>query len=87
LTAVSARRCKFGEVAFLPRMTKLGQAKISDITEQIRVPCADGNNEAQLVDENKFGQYYELFGILHGPSGVDLQVRTIWMRESLSGVA
>ena len=68
-------------------MTKLGQAKISDITEQIRVPCADGNNEAQLVDENKFGQYYELFGILHGPSGVDLQVRTIWMRESLSGVA
>lgn len=46
----------------------------------------DGNNEAQLVDENKFGQYYELLGILHGPSGVDLRVRTIWMRESLSGV-
>ncbi len=41
--------------------------------------------EAQLVDENKFGQYYEIVGILHGPVGVDLRVKTIWMTERLSG--
>lgn len=47
----------------------------------------DSDDEAQLVDQNKFGQYYELIGILHGPSGIDLRVKTIWMRESLSGVS
>jgi hypothetical protein len=45
----------------------------------------DGN-EAQSIDVNKFGRYYEIVGILHGPSGIDLSVRTIWMTEHLSGV-
>ena len=41
--------------------------------------------DAQLVDENKFGRYFEVTGVLHGPSGVDLRVKTIWMTERLSG--
>jgi hypothetical protein len=45
----------------------------------------DGN-EAQQVDENKFGRYYEVVGTLRGPSGVGLGVRTIWMTEHLSEV-
>lgn len=44
----------------------------------------DGD-DVRLVDENKFGQYYEVLGVLHGPSGVDLRVKTIWMTERLSG--
>lgn len=44
----------------------------------------DGN-EAQMVDNNKFGRYYEVIGILHGPAGIELRVKTIWMTEHLSG--
>ena len=43
-------------------------------------------NEAVPVDENQFGRYYEVVGVLRGPLGVDLCVRTIWMTEHLSGV-
>ncbi|HVW21483.1 MAG TPA: hypothetical protein VHC86_09730 [Opitutaceae bacterium] len=42
-------------------------------------------NDAQLVDENKFGRYFEVPGVLSGPSGMRLRVRTIWMTEHLSG--
>jgi hypothetical protein len=41
--------------------------------------------DAQLVDENKFGRYFEAVGILNGPLGVNLRVKTIWMTEHLSG--
>lgn len=27
-----------------------------------------GQNEARLVDENRFGRYYEIVGALHGPA-------------------
>jgi hypothetical protein len=43
------------------------------------------SNEAQQIDENKFGRYYEIVGVLHGPNGVGLSVRTVWMTERLSG--
>jgi hypothetical protein len=33
---------------------------------------------------NQFGEYYEIRGVLRGPSGSPLCVRTIWMREHLS---
>jgi Domain of unknown function (DUF6883) len=33
-----------------------------------------------------FGQFYEIRGPLVGPNGVTLQVRSIWMKEDLSGV-
>ena len=42
--------------------------------------------EAQRLESNKFGQYYEIRGTLTGPNAVGLPVRTIWMTEHLSGV-
>jgi hypothetical protein len=42
--------------------------------------------EAQRLESNTFGQYYEVRGTLTGPNGVILPVRTIWMTEHLSGV-
>lgn len=49
--------------------------------ERIRVEC-----EAILVNDNKFGCYFEIAGVLRGPLGVGLRVKTIWMTEHLSGV-
>jgi hypothetical protein len=43
-------------------------------------------NEAVPIAENQFGRYYEIVGVLRGPLGVGLRVRTIWMTEHLSGV-
>jgi len=42
-------------------------------------------SEAQMVDNNEFGRYYEVVGVLRGPTGIDLRVKTIWMTEHLSG--
>jgi hypothetical protein len=42
--------------------------------------------EAQRLESNRFGQYYEVRGTLTGSNGVPLPVRTIWMTEHLSGV-
>ena len=42
--------------------------------------------EAQRLESNRFGQYYQIRGTLTGPNGVALPVRTIWMTEHLSGV-
>jgi hypothetical protein len=42
--------------------------------------------EAQRLESNTFGQYYEVRGTLTGPNDVILPVRTIWMTEHLSGV-
>lgn len=41
--------------------------------------------EAERLEFNKFGQYYQVRGTLTGPNGVALPVRTIWMTEHLSG--
>lgn len=43
-------------------------------------------SEANQVDDNKFGRYYELVGVLRGPLGAGLRVKTIWVTEHLSGV-
>lgn len=42
--------------------------------------------EAQLLESNQFGQYYEIRDTLIGPNGVILAVRTIWITEHLSGI-
>ncbi|MDI1335908.1 MAG: hypothetical protein PSU94_06955 [Lacunisphaera sp.] len=49
--------------------------------ERLRVDC-----EAIQVNDNKFGRYFEVTGVMRGPSGVGLRVKTIWMTEHLSGV-
>jgi hypothetical protein len=41
--------------------------------------------DAVAAGENKFGRYFEARGLLRGPNGVALRVRTIWMTEHLSG--
>ena len=51
-----------------------------DLRDQLR------QYEALPAQRNRFGQYYEVAGILRGPNGKRLKVRTIWMREHLSGV-
>ena len=42
--------------------------------------------EAVMLASNQFGRYYEIRGMLTGPNGKTLAVRTIWMTEHLSGV-
>jgi hypothetical protein len=34
-----------------------------------------------------YGDLYEVRGILRGPNGFELRVRTIWMREHATGLA
>lgn len=41
--------------------------------------------DAVVAGDNKFGRYFEIRGMLRGPNGVALRVRTIWMTEHLSG--
>ena len=43
------------------------------------------HGNAVPVDDNKFGRSYEIVGVLAGPLGIGLLVRTIWMTEHLSG--
>ena len=44
------------------------------------------SQDAQLLESNQFGQYYEIRGTLTGPNGGALAVRTIWITEHLSGI-
>jgi hypothetical protein len=41
--------------------------------------------DAVEAGESKFGRYFEVCGLLRGPNGIALMVRTIWMTEHLSG--
>jgi hypothetical protein len=42
--------------------------------------------DATPLNSTEFGQFYEIRGPLIGPNGVTLQIRSIWMKENLSGV-
>lgn len=61
--------------------TMLNPGALLGEIEKLRV-----EGEATLVNENKFGRYFEITGVMRGPSGVGLRVKTIWMSEHLSGV-
>jgi hypothetical protein len=41
--------------------------------------------DAKPAGTNQFGDYFEIRGLLRGPNGHALRVKTIWMREHLSG--
>jgi hypothetical protein len=41
--------------------------------------------DAVAAGENKFGRYFEARGLLRGPNGVAVSIRSIWMTEHLSG--
>jgi hypothetical protein len=42
--------------------------------------------EAEKLESNKFGQYYQIRGTLTGQNGTTLPIRTIWITEHLSGI-
>jgi hypothetical protein len=44
------------------------------------------SQEAVLLQRTKFGQFYEIRALLAGPNGRTLRIRSIWMKEHLSGV-
>jgi len=51
-----------------------------DIRQQILL------QEAVSIEQTRYGEYFEIRASLAGPSGVTLNVRTVWMKESSSGV-
>ena len=44
------------------------------------------SQEAVLLQRTKFGQFYEIRALLTGPNRNTLRIRSIWMKEHLSGV-
>lgn len=42
--------------------------------------------DATQLHSTPFGDFYEIRGALTGPNGIALSVRSIWMKEYLSGV-
>jgi hypothetical protein len=42
--------------------------------------------KAILIGQTKFGEFYEIRALLTGPNGTALRIRSIWMKEHLSGV-
>jgi hypothetical protein len=53
----------------------------SDLRSQIMTLDATPSSE-----ENRFGDTYEIRGLLTGPSGVSLKIVTIWMTEYETGL-
>ena len=51
-----------------------------DIRQQIL------SQEAVPIEQTRYGEYFEIRASLMGPNRVALNVRTVWMRESSSGV-
>jgi hypothetical protein len=41
--------------------------------------------EATLQESTRFGEKYVLLGVLKGPNGVSLPIRTIWERHNVMG--
>ena len=41
--------------------------------------------DAAPLQATQFGQFYEIHGALTGPNGAMIRVRSIWMKEHLSG--
>jgi hypothetical protein len=44
------------------------------------------SKEAILIGQTKFGKLYEIRALLTGPNGAALRIRSIWIKEHLSGV-
>ena len=44
------------------------------------------SQEAVPIEQTRYGEYFEIRASLSGPNRVALNVRTVWMRESSSGV-
>ncbi|MGH7846938.1 MAG: DUF6883 domain-containing protein [Candidatus Binatia bacterium] len=44
------------------------------------------SQEAVPIEQTRYGEYFEIRASLTGPNRVALNVRTVWMKESSSGV-
>lgn len=44
------------------------------------------SQEAVPIEQTRYGEYFEIRASLRGPNSVTVNVRTVWMRESRSGV-
>src|SRR5437899_9991121 len=53
---------------------------LGDLREQV-LP-----HDAVLLEKTKFGQFYEIRASLVGPNRITLRIRSIWMKEHLSGL-
>jgi hypothetical protein len=42
--------------------------------------------DAVLIEENDYGQLFEIRASLRGPAGTTLKVKSVWMQESESGM-
>ena len=42
--------------------------------------------EALPTDRTPYGEYFEIRTVLTGPNSVALRVKTVWMKESKSGI-
>lgn len=60
--------------------TENGRRLMADIRVQI-LPL-----DATPAGTTQFGDFFEIRGILRGPNGVSLRVKTIWIQEHLQGM-
>jgi hypothetical protein len=78
-----ARQARGDKSAFLARAgytTANPERLLHDLRSQVL------SQEAVVLQETKFGQFYEIRALVTGPNGNRLRIRSIWMKEHLSGV-
>ena len=44
------------------------------------------SQEAASIEQTHYGEYFEIRASLNGPNGRTLRVRTVWMKETRSGI-
>jgi len=59
-------------------------ANSQQLSRDLRGKCS--RKMRSPLQRTKFGQFYEIRAPLTGPSGTKLRIRSIWMKEHLSGV-
>jgi hypothetical protein len=77
------RQARGDKSAFLARAgytSANAEQLLNDLRRQVL------SQEAVLLQRTKFGQLYEIRALLTGPNQSTLRIRSIWMKEHLSGM-
>jgi uncharacterized protein DUF6883 len=77
------RQARGDKSAFLARAgytTSNSEQLLHDLRRQVL------SKEAVPLQRTKFGQFYEIRTLLTGPNRNTLRIRSIWLKEHLSGV-
>jgi hypothetical protein len=77
------RQARGDKSAFLARAgytTANPEQLLHDLRRQVL------SQEAVLLQRTKFGEIYEIRALLTGPNQSTLRIRSIWIKEHLSGV-